>query len=749
MRAKLFVAALTLGLLLSVLVAIPPPAQALVTTFIDPPKYDPFLYTPNETIRFTINVGPADPRTFDVLVVWDNGPLRIEWSGSLFDDQTIPAAASSLVLTYKLPATIPDGDFYWIEVHDENWIENAGVGQTFGNTPRLFVRTWAINLEFDRPAYLPGDDVTVIWSVNSLRNGSLAPNGVGKLWVWDSANIPLISPNPHTFSLPNGTLQFTLLGTIPTDRSIIGFAYYNNTQSNPDRFADAIAFAEVDGLRIVVNVPSNTYEPGGIVTVEVRARVTDGPIFPATPGAPGVEIDITVTDQLTGLAVDGYGAQNLLTDARGYVRHVFQLASGVAVGTSYQVLADGVANNAVTASGTDVFAVASNVEVVAILTFNKNQYMSGDTVEMDVDVLGSAPPFTYIYEVRDGPFTTSSLLAGATSTDRMFSYRIPNTYDGPIVFQATADDGDGNRAVAGRQFNVVTGLLLVNLDRMEYGANDRITASFSLLTNVMSAPTFYYEIFDTSLFPGTLEASGVVMTATATSGSVTFQVPAIPADEYTFRITATEPGRVVVGETSAVHTGGVLLQITVDKTSYLPGETIRISYALIPRGRTALPQAFAFVIEMFGTPGIVIQTASDRGELTFTLPANIGHGPTNLFVFEFMTGASANTVVQIGPTNLLWDTTIGGIPAFAVILGIGLLLVILLMVLMWRRMSMGSMARKAPAEKPAPPPSPTAVPGTAPMAVSCKACGLPIEITTSKRPIEVMCPNCGETQMVQ
>ncbi|MEK6911956.1 MAG: hypothetical protein AABX36_04065, partial [Candidatus Thermoplasmatota archaeon] len=74
MRANLFVAALTLGLLLSVFVAIPPPAQALVTTFVDPPKYDLNFYTPGETIRFTINVGPADPRTFDVLVVWDNGP---------------------------------------------------------------------------------------------------------------------------------------------------------------------------------------------------------------------------------------------------------------------------------------------------------------------------------------------------------------------------------------------------------------------------------------------------------------------------------------------------------------------------------------------------------------------------------------------------------------------------------------------------------------------------------------------------
>jgi predicted RNA-binding Zn-ribbon protein involved in translation (DUF1610 family) len=35
------------------------------------------------------------------------------------------------------------------------------------------------------------------------------------------------------------------------------------------------------------------------------------------------------------------------------------------------------------------------------------------------------------------------------------------------------------------------------------------------------------------------------------------------------------------------------------------------------------------------------------------------------------------------------------------------------------------------------------------MSVTCRHCGKAIEITTSKRPIEVMCPSCGETQVVQ
>jgi len=84
-----------------------------------------------------------------------------------------------------------------------------------------------------------------------------------------------------------------------------------------------------------------------------------------------------------------------------------------------------------------------------------------------------------------------------------------------------------------------------------------------------------------------------------------------------------------------------------------------------------------------------------------------------------------------------------------VILGLLMLLAFILIGLMWYRLKPGMAGPKAPMEKPAPPPPSTAGPGPAPMTVSCKACSAPIEITTSKRPIEVMCPSCGETQMVQ
>jgi len=34
------------------------------------------------------------------------------------------------------------------------------------------------------------------------------------------------------------------------------------------------------------------------------------------------------------------------------------------------------------------------------------------------------------------------------------------------------------------------------------------------------------------------------------------------------------------------------------------------------------------------------------------------------------------------------------------------------------------------------------------MSITCRRCGKPIDLSTSRRPIEVMCPSCGETQVV-
>ena len=182
----------------------------------------------------------------------------------------------------------------------------------------------------------------------------------------------------------------------------------------------------------------------------------------------------------------------------------------------------------------------------------------------------------------------------------------------------------------------------------------------------------------------------------------------------------------------------------------MPGETIRISYALSARGPIALPQSFALVAQLFGSATTSVATASPTGEFSLTVPTTTNEGDLILAVVEIFTGAQALETVHIGSTNPLWSSEIAGIPVFAVLLALLVFLLLVGFIVLWRRTSMGVGPRLSK-EKPAPPPPPAGPERkapTTPMSVACKNCGKTIDLTTSKRPIEVMCPSCGETQLV-
>ena len=159
MHLKVVVVLLAVGTLTGLFVAASP-ARAIASIAMDPPQFHPFYYIPGEQIRFTVSILNTDPRTYDFLVAWDDGATRTNWSGDAFDDVTIAAPQLSIVETFSLPPGIPDGDYYFLEVHDQNWIENNGSGLTY-DRQQFSIRTWTLNLEMDRRAYLPGDTVTV------------------------------------------------------------------------------------------------------------------------------------------------------------------------------------------------------------------------------------------------------------------------------------------------------------------------------------------------------------------------------------------------------------------------------------------------------------------------------------------------------------------------------------------------------------------------------------------------------------
>jgi predicted RNA-binding Zn-ribbon protein involved in translation (DUF1610 family) len=80
-----------------------------------------------------------------------------------------------------------------------------------------------------------------------------------------------------------------------------------------------------------------------------------------------------------------------------------------------------------------------------------------------------------------------------------------------------------------------------------------------------------------------------------------------------------------------------------------------------------------------------------------------------------------------------------------------ILMIVIIVMLLWMMIkggaaaALGAGAKKPEMPKEAPPKQEQYTPKST---VKCPACGSPIEVATSKRPIEVMCPKCGTSQII-
>lgn len=729
--ARSLAMALAIGMVATLgLVALPRAQGALIAFDVDPGLYTGTnRYVPTEVMKITITATPGDVYDLTILDFVTGTP-----SASI-NGQTVGASGVKTI-QWTVPTSWPDGGNYRVELR----VGGGGGGPV--RTYRFSIQEYTFTVRTDRGAYLPGDTVTVSWSAVLIKDGSPAPAGDGEIQAYDGAGVSLLTPVQYNFTASEGFFRFTLSPTVPSGQRPWVYGWFNDTAGLRQGY-DTARF-NIDDLGVIVSVQRAVYAPGEIVTVDIHAKITNNPGNPSIndPGAAGVTVNVTVNDLVSGNPVDSYGKTGLLADAHGDVTYVFQLASTPTTG-SYEVSVTATAHGTLSATSTDTFDVQQTTAMSVSLTFDKGQYLSGETVVATATVFRTTPG-TYVFTWTVEDASTGNLLAQGAGAFSSFIYNTTADYSGSLRFRVTVNDGEGNTATDTRLATVAFGYLAVSLDRSQYTPGETVTATFSLVhgSQVLTNPTYYYEVRDAG---GATQASGSVA-----GNSASYPTPSPASPSYTFYITASQDGRTVQGSATAYRADGFLLSITLDKASYLRGETIQIHYTITPRGTSVLPQQFHFTAALLGGIGISATTTSPTGDLLLPVPAGTDEGNLLLYVADSATGTYVYETVHIGPTNALYDTTIGGIPLFDVLLGLVVILLAITVLFLWRRTSAGGVGRP-PAAKPAPPPpppGPVAAP-TGPMSVSCTHCGKPIEITTSKRPIEVMCPSCGETQLVQ
>ncbi|MFQ5885583.1 MAG: hypothetical protein ACE5IO_10850, partial [Thermoplasmata archaeon] len=396
------------------------------------------------------------------------------------------------------------------------------------------------------------------------------------------------------------------------------------------------------------------------------------------------------------------------------------------------------------------------------MVFDKVVYTSGDRVIIDVQTAvpeGASAVSSYSYKVMAGTQT----MWQEVRTSAQFDYDIPDNFEGSLNFRVDVYNADGDSGQDTETKVVRHVVLLINAEPQEYLAGQTITANYQLISNRLDENEerhFFYVVRDAN---NRIVLEGEI-TGSAKTGNFQYQVPDVASTWYTFEVFANVVLKVGSYDyrvlESAVDTvfliSGYDLEISVDNPAYSPGDRVTIHYTITPRGDEGLPDKFMFSYGMSNGQTFSWQSESPSGDIYYDIPSGVNEGDVDFFVgawdgdWNWIGGADEVLRIQESP-NPFEFVRLGDIPLISIIL---LILVILLIIIMLFRRPSAAPPREEPelgppAEEEAPPEEAEPMEEAGPLSINCKSCGAAIDITTSKRPIEVMCPSCGETEMVE
>jgi hypothetical protein len=618
-------------------------------------------------------------------------------------------------------------------------------------TVAFFVQGYSFKIETDRNAYLRGDEVKVFWTANNLRDQTLPTTGIGKLAVFrqNPSNLSEIEQliTAHTFSEAAGSVSFTLPKVVNLSMVYFIDGWFNNTEINPARSQHSRTYFDINPLGVIVSLDKNQYASGSIMRIQVHTYATVNQTKPSITDTPELECNVTIKIYKEGLIGALNSISGLKTDSHGLVEVIVLLDKKDYVDDDYMYFVEISANKHLLDDITEIvpFDISTSSSISIVMDFNRVQYASGENLFVNATAFSigafTNPSYTYIIEIRDND-TAGTLFSRNTQLTGDFSFKIPDNFEGWLWVRVTVDDGAGNSASIIQQVKVDYAIVLVNVNKENYNAEDKLSISYEVIGTFLREPDTFYVVYDNE--------GSVMEEGTAMNGSFTFTVPSAPSDTYEFTVFASGGGRVVHGTDSAGLFSGYILLLNFNKAFYEPGETMAINYQIIVMGNADMPATFTITYGLINGPEATLQTGEQTGRLMYIIPDNIDQGD-QIFMAGCDFGASSNEVVVVKEdASLLKYLEISGIPLFGVF--------ILVILLFSTYVTFRTRSRVKSIQKEGLAISREAGSGSASKRIQtpsmasqyrCVECGNPIEITTSRRPIEVMCPHCGEIQHVE
>ncbi len=612
-----------------------------------------------------------------------------------------------------------------------------------GFSPTINIQLYTVSVTTDRDGYIPGETVTAFWKALYIKNGTPANGFSGNLYFYEGLTTRQYSYTP-TKAVGNTSFAIPTGANTGLNHSVT----FTWSGFNPGARNGVITRGLVVGNMILNVYPSAYNIPAGSpFTVYVQTYVNS--IFYPLPAVP---VNISFYMNNPSPVPPTYYSDlrwSLTTDSAG--------RASIALMATNHFVAN--ANYGVIANGTKILKQASSVATFSItppaypitvtLTLDGSRYLAGSMATASVvaqESPGRGAPVSYdfVETVRDVFGFTVSRREDILSTGTI-SYQLPLNLDGSVWVSVSVYNGVGDYGGASVTATVAATELILNADPQIYQAGQAIHVNYA---SGLSNPNYLY-----SITYGTYTLTQGNTTAT----SFSFDIPASPAPSYTIFVQATGGGRTASSYMFISLRSGFAVHVSWDKTGYSPGDTAQVRVRTEAFGISKLPDAFRVQICIASCSGPSIQsylTSKSDDTFTYHIDAATDSADTGAVVYVYSAGggflAASSQVLSVrASSNPLWFTRLADVPLMEWIL---LALIIVLFVLFFfkggfgggllhlRRGSKPSGTRPSRPARESPPP-----PGMA----NCSNCGSPIDVTTSKRPVEVLCPHCGETTTVE
>jgi len=597
--------------------------------WLDPPD-DP--YYPGEQVTVTL-ITTYTTDVFYVQIVNETGATMKNWSGQV-------ALEGWWQTVWTVAADFPDGDFT-LNVRDQG--SHAIWNQVF-----FAVQKYVLMIDRDRSNFLPGETARITYAVFEIA--TLAPYTGGTItysahWLNNSGN--------DTWQ--NGTLvgsEGTQSFIVPSDIALysdVEITYWANDTAGT-RTAEYTLWLYINTLSADIGLDYGPYMPGDTVMIEVSAWV-------GWSNLPDANVDIAVIR--AGTAIAEYGASGLTTDAYGVAMHSFQLALNESKGNF-------VVNVAVSKAGQSVTRMTSfEVEWNGGLTIelDRERYYSGDTVTASFQVFWnteylSGQTVTYLVGTNLGLLTIGNTTTGSVSFD------LPSDYYGVLWMEAVVNL-NGYLLSDIRMAEVVLADVLVSAVRDNYDASDVIEFDYAIVSMAPGA-NLRYEIVNSM----GIRVAGSSLPLVE-NGTISFTVPAMPADSYTCIVSLVTPGGTVISAyDTATLSAQYELVIQVQGSSHLlgsfePGETAVMEYTILEHGLQALP-AYELKIYTSWDDERTVITTDTRGNVSLPISEDASNGWAwiEVALYDGMNDlylAGAQAMISIDAAAGEWDLVIEGL----------------------------------------------------------------------------------------